>query len=383
MQNIPRKSRSQLRRFGVGIVLAGLVVTAGACGSSGSTKTSDSKNAASTTAASGSSNAFDPAKFKDITATLKGSGSTFQQNYNLGAINVLEKALPNLKISYGGGGSGQGKSDLADGVVDFAGSDSLIKPENLSKYKSTVLYFPTVVAPITVSYDLDGVTGLKLDGPALAKIFSGKVTTWNDASIKALNPSAKLPADPITVCHRADASGTTTNFSKFLVAAGGTDWTLGSSDTIDWPTGTQGAQGNGGVAACIAKKSGAIGYVDFADAKAQKLTFASIKNASGSFVEASLKGASAAAAAAAVKDDLTYDPINATGADVYPITSPTWVLVSSTQKDANVAKGLGAFLTFLLTDGQDSSFTDSLDYAPIPKALATKALAQVDKIKAS
>lgn len=363
--------------MGLGLVAAVLLTATAACGSSGSA----TKAGPSSTNVSGS-DAFDPAGLAGVTATLKGSGSSFQQNFNLAAIDVLAKAAPGVKITYAGGGSGQGKSDLADGVVDYAGTDSLIKAEDAGNYHGKVLYFPTVVAPITVSYELGGVDALKLDGPTLAKIFSAKVTKWDDPAIAALNPDAKLPSTPITVCRRADASGTTTNFSKFLVAAGGKDWTLGSSDSIDWPTGTQGAQGNGGVAACIAKKTGAIGYVDFSDAKAQNLTFAEVENASGTFVEASLEGASAAAASSKVADDLTYDPINAPGADAYPITSPTWVIVLDKQDDATKTKALRGFLRFLLTDGQDPTFTASLNYAPLPEALAADARARIDRIGA-
>ena len=363
------------RRFAGALGLSLLAIGGVACSSSGSA----AKGSTSTTASAASG--FDPSAYSGLSASLKGSGSTFQQNYLNATIKTLTPVLPGVKIAYAGGGSGQGKSDLADGVVNFAGSDSLIKPEDLSKYPDGVLYFPTVVAPITVSYNLAGVRNVKLDGPTVAKIFTAKVTKWDDGAITALNPGVDLPATPINVCHRSDASGTTTNFSKFLASAGGSDWTLGTGDTIQWPVSTQGASGNGGVAQCINGKAGSIGYVDLSDATSQHLAFASIKNKSGSFVQPTLAGASAAAANAEVADDLTYSPIDTAGAASYPITSPTWIIVSPKQSDHATGTAIKALLEFMLTDGQDASFTSSVNYAPLPKALAAKAIAQVDKIK--
>ena len=316
-----------------------------------------------------------------MSATLKGSGSTFQQNFDNAAIKTLKGVVPGVTVNYAGGGSGQGKSDLADGVVDFAGTDSSSSPRTWPSTPAASSYFPTVVAPITVSYKLDGVKELKLDGPTLAKIFTAKVTTWDDASIAALNAGTTLPGTPITVCHRSDASGTTTNFSKFLASAGGPDWTLGSSDSLQWPAATHGADGNGGVAQCIKGKAGAIGYVDLSDAKSQSLTFASIKNTGGEFVQPTLAGASAAAGAAKVADDLTYSPIDTAGKGVYPITSPTWIIVAKTQTDKAKATAVKMLLDFILTDGQDESFTSSVNYAPLPKSLATKAIAQLKELQ--
>lgn len=373
-----RAEKSRARQLGVGVVLAALLATAAACGSSGSSATTDPE--ASSTSGATASPGFQPVAFKGIEANVKGSGSTFQQNYNNAAIKIFTGVLPGISLSYAGGGSGQGKSDLADGVVDFAGTDSLIKPEDMSKYGGKVLYFPTVVAPITVSYHLAAGTKLKLDGPTLAKIFDAKITKWNDPAVSSLNKGADLPGTPITVCHRSDASGTTTNFTKFLDSAGGADWGLGASDTIEWPAGTQGASGNGGVAQCISKSDGAIGYVDLSDAKSQKLTFASIKNAAGNFEQPTLAGASAAADAADIADDLTYSPINTSGANAYPITSPTWIIVKAAQTDHAKGTALKAFLTFVLTDGQDSQFTASVNYAPLPRALAAKAKTQISDI---
>lgn len=353
-----------------------LAVGAAAC-SSGSSTTDSGTSASSTTAGAGGAT-FDPSRYADVRATLNGSGSTFQANFDNSAINALRGALPKMTINYGGGGSGKGKTDLQNKVVDFAGTDSLIKEADLSKYGGKVLYFPTVVAPITVSYNLS-VKELKLDGPTLAGIFSTKIRSWGDDAIKAINPGVTVPDEPITVCHRSDASGTTTNFTKYLVAAGGPAWDLGSSDSVDWAPATQGGSGNAGVAQCVNGKSGAIGYVDLSDAKSQGLTFASIRNKGGEFRQPTLEAASKAAAGAEIAADLTYSPIDAAGAGAYPITSPTWILVYADQTDQAKGTLLVGFLRFLLTDGQ--SLAAGSGYAPLPADLASKALAQVDAIK--
>ena len=170
-------------------------------------------------------------------ATLNGSGSTFQKTFDQVAIQAFQQKNSGVTINYAGGGSGKGKTDLQTKTVDFAGTDSTVAAADLSKYQGgQILYFPTVSAPITVSYNVSGVSNLQLSPSTLAQIFSGKITSWDDAAIKADNPGASLPSTAITVVHRADASGTTSNFTKYLVSAGGSDWTLGSGDTVSWPS---------------------------------------------------------------------------------------------------------------------------------------------------
>lgn len=377
---MPVKNRSFLLLAAAVLVFA---VAASACGSSNKKETKSTDGSLTSSQAGGSAGAgtFDPTKFADVSGSLKGSGSTFQQPFDNGSIQALHAVLPNLTITYGGGGSGQGKTDLQNQTVDFAGSDSLVKDADKAAYKGgAYLYFPTVAAPITVSYNLSA-KGVKLDGPTIAKIYTGKITTWGDPAITALNTGTTLPADPITVCARAEASGTTSNFTKFLNSADPTDFPSAATDqpTVWTLPSIQKAQGNGGVAACVKGKAGAIGYVDFSDAKAQGLSFAQVKNRNGEFVEASLDGASKAVAGATINPDLTYDPINAAGAGAYPITSPTWVLVYQKQPDPAKAKAIKAWLTFLVTDGQKLAPTQN--YAALPSDLVKKALAQVDMIQ--
>jgi phosphate transport system substrate-binding protein len=355
-----RASARTTRLAGVAVALA---LVAAACGSS-------SKSKAANTSTTGTPL---PA------ATLNGSGSTFQLAYDQAAIQKFTSAHSGVTINYAGGGSGKGRTDLQGGIVDFAGSDALPKPADLPKYKGALLYIPTVAAPITVSYNLSGVGNLQLSADTIAKIFQTKITTWNDSAIKAENPSASLPSTKITVVHRSDSSGTTANFTKFLnVAAPGT-WTLGTDTTVAWPSGTQAGNGNGGVAQLVKNTSGAIGYVDYSDAKATGLSFAAVKNKAGTYVKPTLASATAALAGVTPGPDLSYDPLNAAGADAYPITSPTWILIYKNQTDHAKGTVLKAFLTYILSpDGQ--SLASTVDFAGLPPSILTPAQAQLNQI---
>ena len=310
-------------------------------------------------------------------ATLKGSGATFPKGFYEVAIEAFRVDQPGVTIEYPGGGSGTGRQNLQDGVVDFAGSDGLVKEEDKPKYKGEFLYFPTVAAPITISYNL-GVKDVVLDATTIARIFQRQITKWDDPAIGALNPGVALPGIDIVVAHRSDGSGTTENFTKYLVAAAPDAWTLKSGSTVEWPADTQAGNGNAGVAGIVKDTAGAIGYVDLSDAKATGLTIATIVNQAGKKVKATLDGASAAVAAANVNPDLSYNPLNAAGDDAYPITAPTWILVYKNQTDAAKGAALKAFLTYVLTDAQ--SFAKDVDYAKLPESLRQKAVAQVQTI---
>jgi phosphate transport system substrate-binding protein len=314
-------------------------------------------------------------------AALNGSGSTFQQAYDEAAIEAFGETNDAITINYAGGGSGKGKTDLQTKTVEFAGTDSLIKEEDLAGYGGTVLYFPTVAAPITVSYNLEGLEELSLDPETLAAMFSGTVTKWNDAKVAATNSAVDLPDEDIVIVHRAEASGTTSNFTKYLASAGGSAWTLGEpGDTVNWPAGSQAGQGNSGVAQIIKSTAGSIGYVDYSDAVASDLTFAKIQNKAGNFVEASLEGASAAVAGAEVEDDLTYSPLDANGADAYPITSPTWIIVYADQTDKVKGQALKDFLTFILSE-EGQGLAEGADYAKLPPELLQQANAQLSQLQ--
>lgn len=358
------------RRLSIAGALS-IALFASACGSSSKTASTTSgaaTTAAGTTAAAG-----------DLKATLNASGSTFQKAFEDEATKAFSDKNKGVTINYAGGGSGKGRTDLAGQLVDFAGSDSPYAAADLANNKGgDVLYFPIMLGPITLSYNLDGVDKLNLSADTIAKIFSRTVKTWDDAAIKADNPDAKLPSTPITVVHRSDGSGTTQNFTAYLVAAAPSSWTLKSGSTVEWPADTQAGAGNAGVAKAINDNKGAIGYVDLSDAKAAKLKYASVKNKAGKVVAPNADSASAAGAGITVKDDLTFAAINADGDASYPITYQSWIIVYAKQTDKAKGDVVKAYLTYLLGDGQ--KLLPDLDFAPLPKAIQDKAVAQLAKI---
>jgi phosphate transport system substrate-binding protein len=352
-----------------GVAVVALTLALGACSSSSS---SSSSPGASSSSSSGGGSA-------NLNGTLNGSGSTLQLVYEQAAISAFKSVQSGMTVNYGGGGSGKGRTDLASGTVNFAGSDSPIPDKEKANFKGkTVLYYPILASPITVSYNLSGVSKLQLSGPTIAGIFSGKIKTWNDQAIKADNPGVSLPSTAITIAHRSDSSGTTANFSQFLVEAGGSAWALGTSSVINWPASSRGGNGNAGVSQIVKSTPGAIGYVDYADAKASNLTYAYIKNKDGKYVAPSVDAASAAAGQASLKPDLTFSPIWAPGANSYPITAPSWVLVYQSQPNTNDTAMLKAYVGYLVGDGQ--KLLSQLGYAPLPSNVDQQAQAQLSKI---
>jgi phosphate transport system substrate-binding protein len=349
---------------------AAMALSLAACSSSSTTTTSAPATSGTATGSASAAN---------LSGTLNGSGSTFQLVYQQTAIQSFKSVQPNMTVNYGGGGSGKGRTDLASGVVNFAGSDSPIPSTETANFKGkTVLYFPVFLGPITVSYNLSGVSSLKLDATVLAEIFSGKITSWNNPAITALNSGVSLPSTPITIAVRSDSSGTTQNFSLYLEKAAASAWTLGSSSTIKWPGTARAGNGNGGVAQIIKSTPGAIGYVDYADAKASSLTFASIKNSSGNYVAPSPQSASAAGTGITVEPNLTFHAVNSSEPSAYPITYQSWVLVYETQPSTNDAAMLKAYIGYLIGPGQ--SLLTNLGYAPLPSSLQQMAQAQLSKI---
>ncbi|MDQ4134520.1 MAG: phosphate ABC transporter substrate-binding protein PstS [Actinomycetota bacterium] len=313
-----------------------------------------------------------------LSATLNAAGATFPKGFYEVVIAGYKKAQPGVTVNYNANGSGAGRQALQDGVVDFAGSDGLVNPADVARYKGEFLYVPTVAAPITVSYNLGDVRDLTLDADTIAKIFSRQVKRWDDPAIAALNPGVRLPATDVTVARRSDGSGTTENFTKYLVAAAPNTWPLKSGSTVEWPADTQAGNGNQGVAQIVKSTAGAVSYVDLSDAKASGLQFAKVRNKSGKAVVASVDGATTALAGAQVNADLSYNPLNADGADAYPITAPTWILVYKNQADKAKGEATRSFLRYLLTDGQ--KLAKDIDYAPLPASLQEKALAQLSSI---
>jgi phosphate transport system substrate-binding protein len=361
------RRRRQVTTAGLAVFAVGLA----ACSSSSSSSTSSSTSTSSSSASASSNTS--------LSGTLNGSGSTFQTVFQESAISAFKSVDPGITVNYGSGGSGKGRTDLASNVVNFAGSDSPIPSSQASLFTGkTVLYFPVIIGPITLSYNLSGVSNLKLDPTTIAKIFQGQITKWNDPAIAADNPGVTLPSTPITIAVRSDSSGTTQNFTLFLKDAAPSVWTLGSSSTIKWPSTARAGNGNPGVAQIVKSTSGAIGYVDYADAKASGLSFASVKNQSGDYIAPSPTSASAAAAGVTPAANLTFAAAWATGASSYPITYQSWDLVYAKQPTANDAALLKAYLGYLLGAGQQ--LLGGLGYAPLPSSLDASAKAQLSQI---
>ncbi len=356
-------------------VAASLVVAA--CGSSSSSSSSSSTGsaAASSTTSSGSSGGG--------SATINGAGSTFAAPiYSQWGQNLSSQGLT---VNYNPLGSGAGVAGLQASTIDFAGSDPAMKPEEVKAAKGPVLQFPVAFGAITVSYNLSGVkAGLKLDGTTTADIFLGKIKKWNDPEIAALNPGVTLPSSTITVVHRSDSSGTTKGFTTFL-AAYSPEWvkTVGPPDkTVKWPVGT-GAPKNSGVAAAVKQTPGAIGYVEQAYALQNGFTYAAVKNSSGKFILPTLQAASAAAVGVKVPPDLTISTINSPNPDAYPITSQTFLIVYTDMckagRSQSAASGVKKFITYGLGPGQ--KVEESLDFAPLPASLLSKAQAQISQMQ--
>ena len=361
------RPRRQVTTAGLAIIAVALA----ACSSSSSPTTTATGTSTGTASAAASG--------AKLSGTLNGSGSSFQLIFQQTAIQNFKTVQPNMTVNYGGGGSGKGRTDLSSGVTNFAGSDSPVPTAEESNFAGkTVLYFPVFLGPITVSYNLSGVSNLKLDATVLANIFQGKITKWNDPAITALNSGVSLPSTAITLAVRSDSSGTTQNFSLYQEKAAGSAWTLGSSSTIKWPATARAGMGNGGVAQIVKSTPGAIGYVDYADAKAASLSFASIKNSSGNYIAPSPESASAAGSAITVSANLTFHAVDSPAPQAYPITYQSWVLVIQAQSNSNNAAMLKAYITYLLGDGQQ--LLSGLGYAPLPANILSMAQAQIPKI---
>jgi phosphate transport system substrate-binding protein len=314
-----------------------------------------------------------------LSGTINASGSTFQLTFQEVAISGFRSVQPGITVNYDGIGSGGGRAALAADTVDFAGSDSPIPSTEAASFKGRkVLYFPVVTGPVTLSYHLSDVPRLRLSASVVAGIFDGQIKTWDDPAIEADNPGVALPAMPITLAVRSDSSGTTANFTEFLVEAAGAAWPLGTSSTVHWPAGSRSAKGNGGVAAIVKSTPGAIGYVDYATAKGAGLTFASVKNKDGNYVTPSPESAALAASQVTLEPNETFSAVWAGGSGSYPITYQSWDLVYARQPNANDANMLRAYLGYLLGAGQE--LLPQLGYAPLPSRIDQQAEAQLSKL---
>ena len=320
--------------------------------------------------------AFVPAAAQELT----GAGATFPYPiYSKWFSDYAKKT--GVRINYQSIGSGGGIRQLSEGTVDFGASDAPMSDAELAKAKGgPIMHVPTVLGAVVVTYNLPSIRrALRLDGTTLADIFLGTITKWNDTRIAALNPGIKLPATDILVVHRSDGSGTSYVFTDYLSSVSST-WAArpGKGKEVQWPVGL-GGKGNEGVAGQVKQLPGAIGYVELAYAKQNKIAYADIRNAKGEFVTPSIATVTAAAAGAAAKlpanTDYRVSIVNAAGKGAYPISSFTWLLVYRQQKDAVKAKQLIDFVKWALTDGEKSAA--SLDYAPLPAAMSKQLIKQL------
>ncbi|SEQ24030.1 phosphate transport system substrate-binding protein [Pseudomonas sp. NFACC02] len=276
------------------------------------------------------------------------------------------------KINYQSIGSGGGIAQIKAATVDFGASDAPLKAEDLQA--GGLGQFPSVIGGIVPVINVEGIeTGkLELNGKVLADIFQGKITKWNDPAIVALNKGVKLPETNITVVHRSDGSGTTFNFTNYLAKVS-PDWksAVGEGSAVQWPVGV-GGKGNEGVAAYVKQIKGSIGYVEFAYAKTNKISYAKMENSAGKVIEPSAKAFAAAAATAKWEDAKDFNLImtNAPGADAWPITATTWIIMYKEPKNAEKSAAAFDFFKWSLEKGQAQA--ESLDYVPLPAELVSK-----------
>ena len=297
--------------------------------------------------------------------TLNGAGATFPYPIYSKWFDEYNKKNPEIQINYQSIGSGGGIRQFTARTVDFGASDGPMTDKQLFSVDGKALHIPTVLGAVVPSFNLPGVTDLKLDGDTLAGIFLGKIKMWTDPAIAALNPGVTLPGAPITVVHRADGSGTTYCFVDYLSNVSN-EWktTVGKGTSVNWPVGL-GGKGNEGVAGLIKQTQYSIGYVELIYAKQNNLSFAAVKNKAGKFVVADIDGVSAAAAAAAknMPKDYRVSIVNADGENAYPISTFTWLLVYQ-NNPGQTGKILKDFLTWAMDEGQ--KLAPGLGYAPLP-----------------
>lgn len=315
--------------------------------------------------------------------SLHGAGATFPNPLYQKWLSEYEKLHPTIRIDYQSIGSGGGIKQLKEQTVDFGASDSPMKDEDLKAAPGEILHIPTVLGAVVITYNLTAVNQpLRFSPEVLADIFLGKIIRWNDSRIAADNPGVTLPANDITVVHRSDGSGTSAVFTDYLSKVSA-EWKdkVGSGTSPSWPIGI-GGKGNEGVTGQVKNTPNTVGYVELAYAAQNKLPVALIKNVSGNFIEPSIDSVTAAAAGSAANtpDDLRVSITNATGAQAYPISSYTYILVYKEQKDATKGKALVDFLWWGIHDGE--AFAKDLQYAPLPADIVTRAEGKIKSITA-
>jgi phosphate transport system substrate-binding protein len=301
-------------------------------------------------------------------AALTGAGATFPNPIYTKWFDAYNKQT-GVQINYQSIGSGGGIRQFTEGTVDFGASDGPMTDQQIAAVKGNVLHVPTVLGAVVVTYNLPalGKTSLRFDGPTIADVFLGKLTKWNDRRIAALNPGVSLPDEDIIVVHRSDGSGTTYVFADYLSKVS-PEWKskVGTATSVGWPIGL-GGKGNEGVTQQVKQSEGALGYVELIYAISNNLPYANVKNATGQFITPSLKSVSAAAAGANLGPDTDFrvSISNAPGAEAYPISSFTWLLIRKDNPDSAKAGRIRDFLKWMLEPEAQRMAAD-LHYGPLP-----------------
>jgi len=311
---------------------------------------------------------------------INGAGATFPYPLYSKWFDEFHKRSPDTQINYQSIGSGGGIRQVLEGTVDFGATDGPMTDEQMASAKIPILHLPTVLGAVVPTYNLSGVEKLHFTPEAIAGIFLGKVTHWNDPAIAKENPDVKLPAAAIVPIHRSDGSGTTYIFTDYLSKVS-EEWksAVGRGTSVNWPVGL-GGKGNEGVAGLVKQTPNAIGYVELIYAVQNKLPYGDVRNRSGRFVQATLESVTAAAAAASANmpEDFRVSITDPAGAEAYPIASFTWLLVPTRIADESKGVALRKFLDWMLADGQN--LAAPLNYAPLPAAvvaLEQKALGKI------
>lgn len=313
---------------------------------------------------------------------INAGGATFPNPIYTKWFNEYHQMHPGVAINYQSQGSGFGIQQLTAKAIDFGASDGPMSDQQLQAAGFKILHFPTVLGAAVPSYNIPGVTAkLKFTQKALAGIFLGTITKWNDPEIANANSGVKLPGEDIVVVHRSEGSGTTYIWTDFLSKASD-DWKnkVGKGGSVNWPVGL-GAKGNEGVTGQIKQTPDSIGYIELIYAIQNKISYGDVQNPSGAFVGASLQSVSAAAAGAAANmpDDFRVSITNAPGKDAYPISSFTWLLIPAQIQDAVKRDAIKDFLKWMLNDGQ--KYCESLSYAKLPAPVVTKELKAISEVQ--
>jgi phosphate transport system substrate-binding protein len=322
----------------------------------------------------------------DATLSINGAGATFPYPMYSKWFDEYHKKNANLQINYQSIGSGGGIKQITEGTVDFGASDGPMNDEQLKAYLDKhgfgILHFPTVLGAVVPTYNIPGVTAeLNFTPEALAGIFLGKITKWNDPAIADANKGVKLPAEDIVVVHRADGSGTTYCWTDYLSKVSD-EWKtkVGKGGSVNWPVGL-GGKGSEGVTGTVKNTPNSITYVELIYAESNKIPYGTVRNSAGAFVKASLAAVSAAAAGAAkdMPDDFRVSITNAPGKAAYPISTFTWLLIPEKFSDAAKRDAIKGFVKWALADGQN--YAEALSYAKLPKEVVAKETKAIDKIQ--